>query len=318
MIAQLIQEQIGDFGNWGMAGALSHRAAGATAIVLGLLHATVGLKAVAAMKGDGMGAWRGLRGTLCVLVAVYLLAPLAIVVIISFSSAPFLQFPPPGLSLRWYRNLFGDAGWINSLMVSVEVLVPSSLMATLLGTAAAYALVRGRIPGAALITACLMLPIVVPASSRPPALFGVYRGLGLNGTLTGLIIGHTVLIAALRGGHGRRLAAHARCTAGAGGADARCPALGRFPPHHAAADIARRCCRGCSSPWWCRSTSSSSRCSSARRAFARCRCRCGRTCGAISIRPSPPIASLCFVFALLALLLEMACCAARHRHGPRS
>ena len=47
MIAQLIQEQIGDFGNWGMAGALAIVLLGATAIVLGLLHATIGLKAVA-------------------------------------------------------------------------------------------------------------------------------------------------------------------------------------------------------------------------------------------------------------------------------
>jgi putative spermidine/putrescine transport system permease protein len=47
MIAQLIQEQIGDFGNWGMAGALALVLIGTTAIVLGVLHATTNLKAVA-------------------------------------------------------------------------------------------------------------------------------------------------------------------------------------------------------------------------------------------------------------------------------
>ncbi len=47
MIAQLIQEQIGDFGNWGMAGALALVLLATTAVVLGVLHATVGLKAVA-------------------------------------------------------------------------------------------------------------------------------------------------------------------------------------------------------------------------------------------------------------------------------
>lgn len=146
------------------------------------------------MTGDGMGGWRALRGGICLLVAVYLLAPLAIIVAISFSSAPFLKFPPPGLSLRWYDNLFGDAGWTRSIIVSIEVLVPSSLTATVLGTAASYALIRGRIPGASVITACLMLPVVVPAIITGAALFGVYRGLGLNGTLTGLVIGHTVLI----------------------------------------------------------------------------------------------------------------------------
>ncbi|CAN5863413.1 ABC transporter permease [soil metagenome] len=145
------------------------------------------------MSADGMTPWRLVRGTLVITVAVFLLAPLAVVVIISFSSAPFLQFPPPGFSLRWYDLLFSTPAWTRSLWVSVQLFVPSSILATLLGTAAAYGLVRGRVPGATLITACLMLPIIVPGMITAAALFGVYRGLGLNGTLTGLIIGHTVL-----------------------------------------------------------------------------------------------------------------------------
>jgi putative spermidine/putrescine transport system permease protein len=143
---------------------------------------------------DGMGAWRGLRRLICTLVALYLLAPLAIVIIISFSAAAFLQFPPPGLSLRWYANLFTDSAWLHAITISIEILIPAALIATLLGTAAAYALVRGHIPGANLISACLMLPIVVPAIITAAGLYGVYRGLRLNGTLTGLIIGHIVLI----------------------------------------------------------------------------------------------------------------------------
>jgi len=145
------------------------------------------------MSNDGMTSWRIVRGGLCLVVAVFLLAPLVVVVIISFSSAPFLQFPPPGLSLRWYTQLFSTPAWTNALVVSVEMLVPSSILATLMGTAAAYALVRGRVPGATFIMACLMLPIVVPGMITAAALFGVYRGLGLNGTLSGLVIGHTVL-----------------------------------------------------------------------------------------------------------------------------
>ena len=145
------------------------------------------------MRGDGLGGWRALRGTVCGLVTIYLLAPLIIVVIISFSAASFLQFPPPGLSLRWYTNLFNDPAWTDAIKVSIEILIPSAALATVLGTAAAHALVRGRIPGTSIIGAALMLPIVVPAIITAAALFGIYRGLGLNGTLTGLIIGHVVL-----------------------------------------------------------------------------------------------------------------------------
>jgi putative spermidine/putrescine transport system permease protein len=78
-------------------------------------------------------------------------------------------------------------------LTSVQILIPSSLLATTMGTAAAYALVRGRLPGATLILGFLMLPILVPGMITAAALFGVYRGLGLNGTLTGLIVGHTIL-----------------------------------------------------------------------------------------------------------------------------
>ena len=145
------------------------------------------------MTGDGMDLWRRLRGLVCAAVALYLIAPLAIVVVISFSAAAFLQFPPPGLSLRWYENLFSSPAWTNSLLVSFEILLPSATLATVLGTAAAYALVRGRLPGAAAIQAILMLPIIVPAIITAAALFGVYRGLGLNGTLAGLVIGHVVI-----------------------------------------------------------------------------------------------------------------------------
>ena len=145
------------------------------------------------MRGDGMRPWRLIRAVLCCIVAVWLLAPLVVVVVISFSSAPFLQFPPPGFSMRWYDQLFSTPAWTNSLLVSVEIMVPAAFFATVLGTAASYALVRGRVPGANLIMACLMLPLIVPGMITAAALFGVYRGLGLNGTLTGLIIGHTVL-----------------------------------------------------------------------------------------------------------------------------
>ena len=145
------------------------------------------------MRGDGMRPWRILRAILCWIVAVWLLAPLVVVVVISFSSAPFLQFPPPGFSMRWYGQLFSTPAWTNSLLVSVEIMIPAAAFATVLGTAASYALVRGRIPGANLIMACLMLPLIVPGMITAAALFGIYRGLGLNGTLTGLIIGHTVL-----------------------------------------------------------------------------------------------------------------------------
>ncbi|WP_239500334.1 ABC transporter permease, partial [Haemophilus influenzae] len=92
-----------------------------------------------------------------------------------------------------YQNLFNDPAWTDAIGVSLKILIPSASLATLLGTAAAFALVRGRVPLASAISAMLMLPIIVPGIITAAALFGVYRGLGLNGTLTGLIIGHVII-----------------------------------------------------------------------------------------------------------------------------
>jgi putative spermidine/putrescine transport system permease protein len=140
-----------------------------------------------------MGPWRALRALVCLLVAIYLLAPLVVVLIISFTSASFLRFPPPGYSWRWYANLLNDPAWMDAVGVSLRVLVPAAIASTLLGTAAALALVRGRILGAGVIGALLMTPMVVPSIITAAGLYIIYRGLGLNGTLAGMVIGHVVI-----------------------------------------------------------------------------------------------------------------------------
>lgn len=146
-----------------------------------------------------MGNWHGdrlatvLRGLICGLLAVYMLAPMVVVVVISFSSAAFLHFPPPGLSLQWYRRLFATDAWTSSLLVSIEVMVPTGLLATALGTAAAVGIARSRFPGVAALGAVLMAPIVVPVIIIAAAVFTLFQAWGLNGTLLGLIIAHTML-----------------------------------------------------------------------------------------------------------------------------
>ncbi len=137
--------------------------------------------------------WTVLRVSVCALIVVYLIAPMIIVLIISFSSAPFLTFPPPGFSLQWYRKLFSDPDWLSSLITSVQIMLPTGVIATALGTAAAVGIVRGRFPGAAILSSLLMAPVVVPVIITAAALFGFFGGLGLNGTLGGLILAHTVL-----------------------------------------------------------------------------------------------------------------------------
>ncbi len=140
-----------------------------------------------------MTMWTWIRVMVCALVVIYMLVPLAIVLIISFSSAPFLTFPPPGLSLQWYDKFFSDPAWVRSLLVSLQVMVPTAIMATVCGTAAALGLSRSAFRGAALINGILMAPLVVPVIITAAAMFGVFRVWGLYGTLPGLVLAHTIL-----------------------------------------------------------------------------------------------------------------------------
>jgi putative spermidine/putrescine transport system permease protein len=137
--------------------------------------------------------WSLARQAVSALAVIYLVAPLIIVLIISFSSAPFLTFPPPGFSLQWYHNLFNNPAWSGSLMTSVKILVPAALIATIAGTAAAYGLVRSSFPGKTAVAALLMAPLVVPVIVTAVGIFGFFRTLGLFGTLSGLIVAHAVL-----------------------------------------------------------------------------------------------------------------------------
>ena len=137
--------------------------------------------------------WPFLRAVICLAIIIFLIAPMVIVVIVSFSSAPFLTFPPPGLSLQWYRKLASLPVWLDAISTSATIMVPSALIATAAGTAAAVGLARGRIPGAGAIASLIMAPMVVPVIITAAAMLGVFRAWGLQGTLLGLILAHATL-----------------------------------------------------------------------------------------------------------------------------
>ena len=97
----------------------------------------------------------------CALVLLYLILPVLIIVPMSFSSARFLTFPPPSLSLRWYREYVGNPAWMQATQVTLTVAILTVLIATPLGVAAAYAISQSKLRIMRLIHATLLLPLVV-------------------------------------------------------------------------------------------------------------------------------------------------------------
>jgi ABC-type spermidine/putrescine transport system permease subunit II len=128
-----------------------------------------------------------------VLVLAFLCLPALIVIPMSFSSASSLEFPPPGFSLRWYESFLGDPRWLLALQNSVLVALVSSTIALLVGSVAAYGLVRGTFRGRALIEGVFIAPLVVPSVIIAVALYIFFAQIGLLGTMPGLVVGHTVL-----------------------------------------------------------------------------------------------------------------------------
>src|SRR5207244_12256370 len=80
----------------------------------------------------------------CAPVFLFLMLPLAVVFTLSVSSAPYLQFPPPGFSLRWYQSYFGDPVWIDATIRSLVIGATTTLASLLVGMPLAFSLVRGR------------------------------------------------------------------------------------------------------------------------------------------------------------------------------
>jgi putative spermidine/putrescine transport system permease protein len=127
------------------------------------------------------------------LVLAFLIVPCLIVIPMSFSASQYLEFPPREWSLRWYEAFLGSPEWRDATWVSIRVALLTTLLATTLGTIAAYGL--GRVRGT-LATAghgLFMLPMLVPIILVAIGCFFVYARLGLNGTITGLVLAHTML-----------------------------------------------------------------------------------------------------------------------------
>lgn len=126
-------------------------------------------------------------------VLLFLCLPIAIVVPMSFSSAKSLQFPPPGLSLRWYEAFLADERWVDAGVNSIALAFASSGIALIFGSLAAYALVRGRFPGRRLLESNFIAPMIVPPIITAVAIFIFFAKTRILGSFFGLVVAHTIL-----------------------------------------------------------------------------------------------------------------------------
>lgn len=136
---------------------------------------------------------RAALGIVAVLTLVFLVAPVFVVFLLSFSASPYLEFPPSGFSLQWYGRYFDSDKWTSATVLSVEIALGTTALALLLGIPAAFGLVRGEFRGKGLLVAFFMAPIIIPYIITAIAVYFLFAHLGLVGTRLGLLAAHTLL-----------------------------------------------------------------------------------------------------------------------------
>lgn len=146
----------------------------------------------AALRRSAFRAWVALA-------YLVIFAPVVMIVIISVFRQEIVSFPPEGLTLRWYWNAWQRPEFSRGFVTSLQVALLTTLIGVPVGTAAALALVRGRLLGRGAFNSLLLGPLAVPGVVAGAALYMFYVRTenffdrDITGTLPGLIAAHTLL-----------------------------------------------------------------------------------------------------------------------------
>ena len=136
----------------------------------------------------------------CAAVFVFLVAPILVIVPLSFNAEPYFTFSegmlrldPDAYSLRWYREIIENEAWTRSLANSLVIGVAATVLATVLGTLAALGLASPGVPARRAIMGILISPMVTPVIIAAAGMFFFYSNLGLGQTHLGIILAHATL-----------------------------------------------------------------------------------------------------------------------------
>jgi len=137
---------------------------------------------------------------ICALIFLFLIAPILVIMPLSFNAEPYftftrgmLSFDPHAFSTRWYEDIINNPQWIHSIKNSFIVGTASTFLATTLGTLAALGLSRSYLPYRTVIMGVLISPMIVPLIITAAGMYFFYSDIRLTQTYTGLILAHTAL-----------------------------------------------------------------------------------------------------------------------------
>ncbi|WP_419914415.1 ABC transporter permease [Hoeflea sp.] len=121
----------------------------------------------------------------------FLYIPIVILVIYSFNASKLVTVWA-GFSTRWYFELLSNEAFLNAAWVTLKVALASSTAATVLGTMAAYVMVRGgRFFGRTLFSGMIYAPLVMPEVITGLSLLLLFIAVGLERGIFTVVLAHT-------------------------------------------------------------------------------------------------------------------------------
>ena len=143
------------------------------------------------MTGNRLVKW-ALR-VFAFLVAVWLIAPVLIMIPLAFTAQQSFKFPPESYSTRWFSNLVNDPTWRDALTTTVTVALVVVLISVVLGTACAIGLDRGTVPGKGIARSVIIAPQIVPVVISGVGIYIVALEAHQIGTTLGFVLAHVGL-----------------------------------------------------------------------------------------------------------------------------
>jgi len=137
---------------------------------------------------------------ICGFIFFFLIAPIVVVIPLSFNAEDFFTFTPEmlsldpeGYSLKHYRDFFSNSDWQNALYNSVRIAPLATLLSVSFGTLAAIGLSQDHVPFRRAIMAILISPMIVPLIISAAGMYFFYSRIGLQGTYIGVVLAHAAL-----------------------------------------------------------------------------------------------------------------------------
>ncbi|MBY6135504.1 ABC transporter permease [Nocardioides marinus] len=148
----------------------------------------------------GQRIWYYSFRVICGLIFFFLIAPIVVIIPLSFNAQDFFTFTPEmlrldpeGFSLKHYRNFFGDSSWQSAMWNSLKIAPMATLVSVTFGTLAAIGLSQPHVPFRRAIMAVLISPMIVPLIISAAGMYFFYSRIGLQGTYLGVVLAHAAL-----------------------------------------------------------------------------------------------------------------------------